>query len=112
MSKYEPIAVVVDGVRCNWQVMTSFDEYGHGKLVCCRYASIDYGDEVRKKVEKTVPVPMPSHTMAEDGAIDMLAEVFGFNEDEANQMRDLAYNLKWKKSAYTMVRNLAAVDKA
>ena len=27
MSKYEPIDVVVDGIRCYWQVMASFGEH-------------------------------------------------------------------------------------
>jgi len=112
MSKENFIDVVVDGVRCYWAVMTSFGEHGKKALVCARYQYRDSNYDGNKEVEKSVPVPMPSLTMAEDGAIDMLAEVFGFNEEEANQMRDLAYDLKWKKSAYTMLRNLAEADKA
>ena len=111
MSEQKYIDVVVDGIRCHWQVMASFGEHGKKELVCARYSYLDSNYDGNKEVEKSVPVPMPSHTMAEDGAIDMLAEVFGFNEDEANQMRDLAYDIKWKKSAYTMLRNLAAEDK-
>jgi hypothetical protein len=112
MSKYEPIDVVVDGIRCYWQVMASFGEHGKKALVCARYPYLDSDYNGNKEVEKSVPVPMPSLTMAEDGAVDFLAETFGLNEDEANQMRDLAYDIKWKKSAYTMLRNLAEADKA
>lgn len=111
MSRYEPIEVVVDGVRCYWSVMASFDEYGHGKLACRRNASIDSGDEVKKKVEKSVPVPMPSHTMAEDGAIDVLTEVFRLDEAEEREVRILLEKIKWKKSAYKMLQNLAEADK-
>lgn len=111
MSEQKYIGVVVDGIRCTWQVMTSFDEHGYGKLVCRRYASIDCGDEERKKVEKSVPVPMPSHTMEEDGAIDTLAEVFRLDEAEEREVRILLEKIKWNKSAYKMLQNLAEEDK-
>lgn len=111
MSKENCIDVVVGGIRCYWAVMASFGEHGKKALVCARYPYLDSNYNGNKEVEKYVPVPMPSLTMAEDGAIDMLAEVFGFNEDEVNQMRDLAYDIKWKKQAYVMLQNLAEVDK-
>ena len=111
MSKENYIDVVVDGVRCYWAVMANFGEHGKKSLVCTRYQYRNSNYDGNKEVEKSVPVPMPSLTMAEDGAVDFLAETFGFNEDESDQIRRLAEDIKWNKSAYTMLQNLADADK-
>lgn len=111
MSKYEQIDVVVDGIRCYWQVMASFGEHGKKELVCARYPYLDSNYNGNKEVKKSVPVPMPSLTMAEDGAVDFLAETFGFNEDESDKIRRLAEDIKWNKSAYMMLQNLAEADR-
>lgn len=111
MSKYEPIDVVVDGVRCYWQVMASFGEHGKKKLVCARYSYLDSNYDGNKEVEKFVPVPMPSLTMAEDGAVDFLSETFGLDEEETAEIRGIALSKKWNKAAYRKLQELANHDK-
>ena len=111
MSKENFIDVVVDGVRCYWAVMTSFGEHGKKALVCARYQYRDSNYDGNKEVEKSVPVPMPSLTMAEDGAIDMLTEALGLDEEETAEIRDIALSMKWKKAAYRKLQELATKDK-
>lgn len=111
MSKQNHIDVVVDGIRCYWQVMASFGEHGKKELVCVRYPYRDSIYDGNKEVEKSVPVPMPSLTMAEDGAVDFLAETFGLDEEETAEIRDIALSMKWKKAAYRKLQELATKDK-
>ena len=111
MSKYEPIDVVVDGIRCYWAVMASFGEHGKQELVCARYSYLDSNYNGNKEVEKFVPVPMPSLTESENSAIDMMTEALGLYEDETAEIRDIALSMKWKKTAYRKLQELANNDK-
>lgn len=111
MSKYEPIDVVVDGIRCRWQVMASFGEHGKKGLVCARYSYLDSNYDHNEEVEKFVPVPMPSLTESENSAIDMMTETLGLYEDETAEIRDIALSMKWKKAAYRKLQELANNDK-
>lgn len=110
MSKYEPIDVVVDGIRCYWKVMASFGEHGKKALVCIRYP-YDSNYDGNKEVEKSVPVPMPSLTDSEYSAIDMMTEALGLDEEETAEIRDIALSMKWKKAAYGKLQELATKDK-
>ena len=111
MSKYEPIEVVVDGIRCYWQVMASFGEDGKKALVCVRYPYDYINYDGNKKVKKSVPVPMPLLTESENRAIDMMTEALGLDEDDTAEIRDIALSMKWKKAAYRKLQELANNDK-
>ena len=111
MSEQKFIDVVVDGIRCYWQVMASFGEHGKKELVCARYSYLDSNYDGNKEVEKFVPVPMPSLTMAEDGAVDFLSETFGLDKEETAEIRGIALSMKWKKAAYRKLQELANNEK-
>lgn len=109
--KYDNREVMVDGVRCRWDSYWQFTEGGKQELVCRRYSCGDSWNEDKKKLEKSVPVPKPALSPAEEGAIDTLVTVFGFDDEQRKLVRELAEQQKWRKVAFEILEELAAKDK-
>lgn len=109
--KDSSIDVVVDGVRCKWDVMTSYDDKGNSSLVCLRYpVRDDSWREEYSKYETAVPVPRPSLDTVERGALEDMSDAFDFDDGEREKVRELLERIKYSKEARAMLARLAAED--
>lgn len=99
--------VVIDGVKCHWQVMVNCGK--DKRFVCCRYVNWDVAmtEKEKKPYEICVDVPCPTFNIDDEPMIKALSDKYGI--DSQNLYETIRWKL-WNDKANELMKELEAKD--